>query len=274
MAKNITAKKDTYVSDVAPDYVQGDVGAGTEALSSEALRPPRIKLLQKVSPELDENEDLKPGIFYHDSAEFDLTKKVNIIPCFLTEAYFLFSPQQGGGLLARADDGIHWSPPDTDFEVQFSSKQGGGTTVWTTRKTVAQSGLSRWGTFKPGDPKSPPAATHAINCVVILPDYPDLGPAVLSFMRSGLKIGKKFASNLRMARAPSYGRVFTLTSQTVSGPDGDYLEPRVKPAGFVGDKSLYEAAKETYQAAKAQGVRVDVDMGESSDDDTGKDTAY
>lgn len=269
MAKKSTAVTKKESQEVAPDFMQGHSGQGTEALSSAALKPPRIKLMQSVSPELDENDDLKPGQFLHDSAEIILVSPIKIVPCFLTEAYFLFGPKQGDGLLARADDGVHWSPPDTEFEVNF---KGGGSTVWKTKKTVMGSGLDKWGTFKPSDPKSPPAATHCINCVVMLDEFRELGPCVLSFTRSGLKTGKKFASNLKMANAPSFGRIFELTSVKVSGPEGDYYEPRLKPFGFIQDKEYFESCKSIYEAAKSQGVEVNVDRpGDESDDD---DTNY
>lgn len=259
------AKKSTEVAETknmalaVPDFMKEDIDQklGSEHLSSDALRPPRIKLLQKTSPEIDENEDLRSGIYYHDGAGLDLGKEVLIIPCYLSESYFLFGPKQGDGLLARADDGVHWSPADTEFEVQFDAKQGGGTAVWRTAKTVKKSGLDQWGTFKPDDPKSPPAATHSINVVCLLPEYLEVGPAILSFMRSGNKIGKKFASNVRLARAPSFGRLFTMTSQVVDGPSGAYLEPRFKPTGFVEDEDTYALAKDTYEAVKQRGVQFD-----------------
>jgi hypothetical protein len=139
MARAVAKKEAT---DIAPSFMQDDVGKGTETLSSAALRPPRIKLMQALSPELDENDDLRPGTFFHDSAEIDLGKEVNVIPCFLTEAYLLFGPKQGDGLLARADDGVHWSPPDTDFEVQHKD---GRTAVWDERGRAGLAPQSRTG---------------------------------------------------------------------------------------------------------------------------------
>jgi hypothetical protein len=74
-----------------------------------------------------------------------------------------------------------------------------------------------------------------------------------------------------MARAPSFGRVFTFSSTKVSGPEGDYMEPRYKPNGFVQDEDTYNVAKETYEAAKAQGVQVDLDERSST---AGDDSDY
>jgi hypothetical protein len=262
MAKAVAKIEDNPL--VVPDFMKEYTGQGAEDLSSAALRPPRIKLLQKTSPELDENEDLRSGHYYHDGAAIDLGKELQVIPCYLSEAYFLFGPKMGDGLLARADDGVHWSPPDTDFEVQHKD---GSVATWRTANTVAKSKLDQWGSFNPSDPKSPPAATHSINVVCLLPEFMDVGPAIFSFMRSGLKIGKKFSSNVKLSTAPAFGRLFTFSSQTVDGAEGPYLEPRFKPSGFVQDKDLFAAAKEVYEAAKQRGVQVDP-LDERSDDDS------
>lgn len=261
MAKEVVKQAQAaQVLQEVPEWMKGKAGAGTEALSSNALSPPRLKLIQALSPELEEISGLKPGDFFNNVSQENYGPIVRIIPAYLTEAYFLFTPRVpgvSGGLLARAIDGVHWSPPDGIFEVKVDKK--GTMATWKTRKTVLESGLAEWGTQDPSDKNSPPAATHAINCVVLLPEIMDAGPMVLSFVRSALKTGKKFAGNLAMSRVPAFGRVFELTSLKVEGPSGPYYEPRLKATGFVADQNVYKVAEGTYEAAKAQGV--DVDLG-------------
>lgn len=260
-AKEVVVKKNGFGAvEAIPDFMkQAQPGQGTEGLSSNAMSPPRLKLLQALSPELEEDDTLRPGQFLNSISGASYGEAVMIIPCFLNEAYFLFTPRvpgATGGLLARAIDGVHWSPPDGVFEVLVDKK--GNKAIWKTAQTVAKSGLAEWGTSDPGDKNSPPAAVHALNCVTLLPEHFEDGPMVLSFVRSALKVGKKFAGNLRMSRVPSFGRVFELTSLKVEGPSGPYYEPRVKPAGFVGDVNVYNQAKEVYELAKSVGVDVDI----------------
>jgi len=81
---------------------------------------------------------------------------------------------------------------------------------------------------------------------------------VFSFLRSGLKIGKKFAGNLKMSRVPSFGRMVQLHSQKIDGESGPYLEPRFKPMGFVADVNMFDDAKAVYEMAKKKGVDVDI----------------
>lgn len=246
--------------DAIPDFMkESQPGQGTEGLSQNAMSPPRLKLLQALSPELEEDDTLRPGQFLNSISGISYGEKVMMIPCFLNEAYFLFTPRvpgATGGLLARAIDGVHWSPPNGVFEVIVDKK--GNKATWKTAETVAKSGLAEWGTSDPSDKNSSPAAVHALNCVTLLPEHMEDGPMVLSFVRSALKVGKKFAGNLRMSRVPSFGRVFELSSLKVEGPSGPYYEPRVKPAGFVGDVNVYAQAEEVYKLAKSVGVDVDI----------------
>lgn len=256
MAKSVT--KPEIATQTLPDFLKGQQGGlGAEGLSTNALTPPRLKLIQALSPEVETGA--KPGDFYNNITEANYGPVVSIIPCWLSEVYFLFAPRvpgSTGGLLARAMDAVHWEPPDTEFDVVINKQ--GKHIKWRTAKTVSASGLDRWGTFDPDDPKSPPAATHTINCLTLLPDDAESGPSVLSFLRSSLKIGKKFAGNLKLSRVPSFGRIFQLSSLKVDGQSGPYYEPRVKALGFVGDVAVYDTAREYYEMAKTRGIEVDI----------------
>ena len=258
MTKNaVQSIKD--VSDQVPDFMKNEkAGLGTESLSQDALTPPRLKLAQLVSPELDTIPGLKAGQWFNSLGETNYGDKVLIIPCYLTESYLLFQPRVGdikGGLLARSNDGIHWDPPNVTFEVTIDKK---GTKVkWVTKNTVRESGLAAWGSLDPSDPKSQPAATWSLNTVVMFPEHEEDGPAVLSFMRSGAKVGKKFAGNLKMSRTPSFGRVFELTSEKIGSGGDAYFEPRIRAAGFITRPELYNKGKEIYEMAKERGVQVD-----------------
>ena len=252
-----------------PDFMRSDTGGlGTEGLSQNALSPPRLKLAQAISPEIDIIPDLKAGEYFNSVTEAVYGSKVRIISCFMTESYLLFEPRvpgNNGGLIARANDGIHWDPPNGVFEVVIDKK--GTKVTWKTADTVSKSGLAAWGSFDPSDKKSGPAAVHSLNSIILLPDQLDDGPMAMSFVRSGLKIGKKFAGNLKMSRAPSFGRIFELTSLKVAGPSGDYYEPRVKAAGLVTSEDLYKESRAIYLMAKERGVEVNLDDSERTNED-------
>jgi hypothetical protein len=264
MAKKDEPKQEVAVptaltGEMVPDFMKDKAGLGTEALSGNAFSPPRLKMAQALSPELETMAGLKAGCFFNNMSEISYGEKVGIIPCYLTESYLLFAPRvpgATGGLLARADDGIHWNVPHGEFEVVLDKK--GNKAKWKMAPTVAQSGLANWGTFDPSDKNSPPAATHSINLVCLVADDLDAGPMVFSFVRSALKNGKKFASNLKMSRVPTFGRVFELSAAKVEGPAGPYFEPRTKAIGFVQDQNVYNLAKDVYEMSAKMGVQVNL----------------
>lgn len=258
-----TLQEGGVVSEQLPDFIKrGKAGQGTEALSSNALQPPRLKMAQALTPEITEGilPELKPGNFFSDTTGNIFGSSIKIIPCYFSESYLLYAPKvpgSPGGLLARANDAVHWEPANTEFDVVIDKK---GTRVkWKTAETVIASGLDKWGTFDPSDQKSPPAAVHCLNLLAMLPEHLDEGFLVFSFMRSAVKAGKKFAGNLRISNVPSYGRVFELNSKiTPNDHGGSHFEPLLKAAGFVADKNTFDRAEEVYKMAADRGIEVDV----------------
>lgn len=219
-----------------PAHLQQYGSKGTDSIGMEDIAIPRITLLQAISKEVMEGLG-KPAEFYHLLADQVLGKDITIIPIITTKAYMLFRPREtGGGLLARADDGIHWTPPDAAFSV--SLVQNGPSVTWRTAPTVAESGLADWGSSDPSNPQSLPAATKMLNVLCWLPDFPELSPSVYTLQRSSLKPGKKFVGKLKMSQAPSFGMMFKVTSEKVTGPKGEYFSPVFSGAGFVMDEDL------------------------------------
>jgi len=269
-AKNKAAPPPAKVQEGAmPAFMQGKQGAGLEALDQGDYEVPRIQLIQAVSEQAQDGR-AKPGDFWHTVLEEVLGDTLTIVPIYTSKAYILWRPRppvDAGGILARADDGVNWSPANVEFEVKIDKK--GNTAKWRTAPTVKESGLDQWGTFDPTDPKSQPAATYIINQVVILPDHPNIGPAVLSFQRSSVKPAKKFLGKLRLNPAPSYGRIFEVSSIDESGDSGNYKNFRIEARGHVQDEEDFKTYENWYNVFKKMGgVRVR-DLDKLQDDENG-----
>ena len=266
MAKQeVAVKKENPLADQMPDFMREDIGKGTEAVSASSVETPRLKLIQKISPELDVYNDLRAGEFFHTILEKSLGTEVRICPIYTDERYILWRPQEdGGGILARADDGVHWNPPDATFQVKL--KDGTGVR-WTTRRTVAASGLDRWGSSNPANPDSPPAATKMFSIVCSFPDMPDLPPAVVTLQRSSVTVGKKFMGKLKITRAPSFGLIFTMSAVNETNKAGQgFLNYQFIGDGKVQDETFYRSNREYYELFKAQGVQIrDMDSLQTED---------
>lgn len=241
-----------------PDFMRGDAGMGKENIGREDLETPRLKLIQGQSPELQAYDDLRPGNFLHSAAEFIFDAPFRVVPLYMDRRYILWRPRDaGGGILARADDGVHWWPSKGEFEVVLDKKDGGGKVTWKLAPTVEQSGLANWGTMNLADPNSPPAATLMYTFVFAFPDEPDLMPAAFSFQRSSIKMGRRFNTKLKTSRVPLFGLVFTIGStDETNGRGQTFQNVTITGAGLVEDEGLYQQYKDLHMLFKEDGLAI------------------
>lgn len=252
------------VNEQLPAHMRADMDMGKENIRNEDMDIPRLKLIQGLSKELTLYDDLKAGHFFHSATEmiFDDKEGFRVVPVYFERQYILWRPlENGGGILARAQDGIHWSPSEGSFDVQLDRKDGGAKVTWKVAPTVEKSGLAQWGTMDPNNPNSPPAATLMYNFLLAFPDYPDLMPAVLTFQRSSIKIGRKFITKLKTVRTPLFGTIFRLTSFVDhNAANQDFHNVNLVGAGLVEDPAQYEMYKNLYQSLAGKGMNIrDID---------------
>ena len=109
MTKALAKKEDgaVAISDETPDWMEKDGGKGLDKFDASDIEIPRLVLLQSLSPQVVDGDE-KPGVFYHSVLEEAIGTELLIVPICMTKAYILWKPlHEGGGILARADDGIH-----------------------------------------------------------------------------------------------------------------------------------------------------------------------
>lgn len=251
-----------------PAFMQADAGMGTENMSQADMEVPRLKLIQGTSKELTEYDQLRPGYFFHTAQEHVFDAPFLAVPIFYDKRYLLWRPlDDNGGILARSDDAIHWSPPNVEFTVKLDKKDGGHTVTWTTADTVAQSGLAEWGSQNPNDPNSPPAATLMYNFLLAFPEYPDLMPAAFTFQRSTIKAGKRFITKLRTSRDPIFGRVFQFGATDETNSTGkDFKGVQVTGYGKISDPEAYAGYKALHESFAAMGIRLRDEEGLQGED--------
>lgn len=254
----VATANNTAVGEVAqvPEWMRQDAGKGTENISSADIEIPRIKLLQAISPEIEAFDEAKVGHFWHSISEESLGDTVKVVILLVDQRFILWKPRhEGGGILARADDGVHWNPPNQKFEVQ--PVKGVKTKVtWETKRTVQESGLAEFGSSMPDDPNSQPAATKMYNLLVAFPERPDLGFAIVTLQRAAIKVAKKLLGKLKITQAPSYGIVFDMSSVEQEGNEGPYRNYTFRMAGFVQDPEMYKFLKEAHERFKAEGIQI------------------
>lgn len=275
--KEVTTKEENAVATHVPDFMKEDGGLGTENLDTNDLEIPRLILLQSLSPQVTEGDE-KAGSFFHTILEESLVGKnepLRIVPLYAEIRYMLWKPRwEGGGILARAELGEdgdhHWNPANTKFTVK-PSKDRPDTVVWETTDTVRSSGLDQFGSSNPSDPNSQPAAVKMHNFVVVLPDFPELGPMVYTFQRGTSKTGANFATKVKFADgAPSFGQIFEMKSKLDNSGQGDYYGLSLTRSGYVTDHEQYKSYKKLYENFKSMGVKIKDEEGAQDDGATTK----
>lgn len=245
------------VSTAVPEFMRGDAGRGTENMSQADLETPRLKLLQGISPELEQYREARAGMFLHTASE-QLFETVNTVILWMDRRFILWNPREsGGGILARADDGIHWRPADRLFDVKLDKKDGGHKVQWKTAKTVEQSGLGEWGTMNPKDPDSGPAATLMYNYAIAFPDFPELMPAVVTLQRGAVRVARKFNSKLKTLRCPTFGAIYQLGSDSTTNNVGQgFYIPQFTGIGYVNDQDQYADFETLHEQFKSTGLNI------------------
>lgn len=238
-----------------PAFLQDHAALG--GLGVGDVEVPRLKLLQASSPELTEFNNAKQGEFWHSLIDDRIGSTVRICPIYIDRRFILWRPQEaGGGILARADDGKHWTPVDSEFAVKLKS---GHEVKWRTARTVAASGLHRRGSYNPSDPNSPPAATRMYSIVCSFPDRQDLPPAVVILQRAAIKVATKLIGKLKVLRAPSFGVIIEMASfkdKKDKSLSGEFYNYAFEIVGPVEDRAFYEDNFAQYRFFIEHGLKV------------------
>jgi hypothetical protein len=217
-----------------PAHLQGrpkDVNWGDIDPKQRML--PRIKLMQATSPECAEYPgEAIPGHFWHTTLTIDLGQELLGVPIMRRQTYNLWAPRSPGedrGILARARDYIHWDPPDGVFQVRFPMNPK--TYTWKTAKTVKESGLAEFGSSRPDDPKSAPAAALTFEVLWYLPEYSTLALTLNS--KSGVRPAKQLFSMVDAKPTNPYNQLYRITAFQDRGPSGEaYFGYKYRGAGY------------------------------------------
>ena len=215
-----------------PAYMQGHAPALLKGIDADDLILPRIKLLQAISPEIETYDNAKVGQFFHNVLAEPIGSQFDFIVCSFRKKFLLMAPLgDARKVMARAEDGVHWTPPNASFRVKVKGVKE--EQVWTTKPTVRESGLAEFGSSVAGDPDSKPAAVAIYEYLLYLPERPDLSPIVMSLARSQYKKGKDLNSKITFRNAPLHGMRFTASVVEESGEEGPYKNYLFVSNGFA-----------------------------------------
>lgn len=228
-----------------PAYLAGASGGSNLAgVDASDIALPSIRLLQATSEQPRTFNDAKPGMFWHTGFDMPLGAELDFIICANRKKYVLMAPiNDPRGILARAEDGVHWNPPHGEFEIRLKNQKK--PVVWKLAPTVAESGLAEYGSSNPEDPDSPPAAVLMYEHLVILPAYPELGPCFFTFARSQIKqVRRQLYPKIALhndAGRPMQALRFTASVVEQQGEEGAFFNVAFRASGWASEDEFGRA---------------------------------
>lgn len=221
-----------------PAFLQGrDKQAKIGNVDQTDLIIPRVKLMQKISPELDQFEAAKAGRFWHTVMSVDMGPELSFVPIVVRKTFVLWAPRTDDrGILARASDGLHWDIPDLTFTVK--PKKSPHDVTYKLGKTVhdridGNPALSEFGSSVPGDGNSQPAAALTYEILAYFPDFPELSPAIILNTRSQVKPARDLLTKIEGRPVDHYyGKILAGVVQQ-KGAEGDFYNFRYQLDGYV-----------------------------------------
>lgn len=211
-----------------PEWLaKGDV-RGTEHITRDDLKMPRLQLAQAMSYELDSNkpeyiEDLKQGEFFNDLTHEIYGKgpiEFTVVRADKPRFIEFYPRAEGGGI---KDMNVPLNDPRTLF-----TKDENGLTV-------------------------PPAATKFYDFILML--LPTRELIALSFKMTGLKAAAALNGLLKTRNAPTFAGKYVLTSGNKTNSKGTFKVHVIQNAGWL-DKETFDFAQNVYDGLKDKEISI------------------
>jgi hypothetical protein len=223
---------------VASMDMRGDARQGLENIGQEDLAIPFLKILEKLSPEVDKNKADK----YIDGAEpGDVWDSVNEKLYKQEEGFFV----------------VPLSYKKEDIEWRLRSAGGGLVKVWPQSENImSKTKKSADGKHDMLGPDTEVLST-AQHLVIVVDKQGGAYPAIIAMTKARLKASRKWNSKMTALKfedaqgsytPPSYGTVWRVNTTPESNDQGSWYNWSFNFEQAVENADLYESAKSTRQA--------------------------
>jgi hypothetical protein len=250
-----------------PDWARkASTGAKIGNIDAGDLKPPRLKILAGMSPEITEGTPgAMVGQFWMTILNRNLGPAVTGSLVLLRKSYHVWPPRGGSvmgvdqkGPLATATDGVHWDQPNQKWEVRL---QGNPTVyTWKIGKLVTDFKADKFGSSQDDDPRSKPIATLTYDSLWLV----DIGDgkkqlAVFTASRTGVQPTTNFISTTMMMGVDHFYQRYKIVSKKLTGPTGDpYFSFEYQHIGNIQDEAEGAAMRALYDQYSKSGFIVDL----------------
>lgn len=195
---------------------------GSEAVGTKDLQIPRVDLLQDLSPQIKEDEDVyipgaKPGLLYN-----TLTGEIYGDNCVFIPIFYAFV-----------------------YNLWIDRKKGGGFRGSYPTEALAKAEIPRLAKEEELTEGSYGVVETAINYVYVVKDDGTVEEASIAFARTKLAASRKLNSLVRLAGGARWRRAFTLKSAVKKNNKGTFYVFDVEPIGYI-NEDMYKRASDAY----------------------------
>jgi hypothetical protein len=243
---------------MSPLNFEGDGGAGMENLDKDSVAIPFIKVLQKMSPVCDEDNELyvkgaKPGLFYNTVTE-EMSDRIVVIPCHYERIFNEWIDRDAGG-------GFKGSHTAAEVELMSTERDDKGR-FWLNETNYLMD-----------------TRNHYILVVDV--EKNTVERAIFSMSSTHIKVSKNWLSKISRIKLagsngpftpPSFAHMWEMTTigQTKGNETWKLAQLNLLSVLGEGDEDIYAQAKDFYELVRAGKVKVS----EPTDDSkAGKDFA-
>ncbi len=238
----------------APAFLKGEKPDGFENMEKGDVQMPRIKLLQALSPEVqEEGSELKAGTMVHSAdPSISFGKEVEFIPLgFFKSRMWWKDQKEGGGQECVALDGrTARSPKGQDAEGKPT-------------QNCAECTFKDWNNEAENDDDKKPKCTSYMNFPALVNGV----PIALSFERTKLEAGRKLLTLAQLLGGGGHaiyaGKYKLKVKQDKNNAGQNYFNFSIESAGYVNEEE-YGVCKKLAATFKDRRVQVEVEEGDGS----------
>ena len=219
----------SLVSTQVPQHVKDASNLGNENVKGEHLQTPRVKLLQMMSHEVDENhseylKDAVPGDMVNALTGDNYGKKMYVLNVHFTEAWVVWRRRDKGG-------GYIGSATSAQGAVDLVESQDGS----------------------PDDYETIQTQTHLLLRKNEFTGDIDRTPFLFDFAASKLRVSREWNTQLQKVGGDRFSALWEISSKQTQNRSGQVFQNlEVEYVGWAQDDD-YEKAKELYSSVSQQG---------------------
>ena len=260
MARSVAKKKPAKIAVMSEDMFAADAGVGVNDLGSEDLAIPFLKVLQKMSDELDDLDNAKAGDIYNTVTK-DIVKGkdgVKVVNCAYNLQY------------------IEWEPRGTGTGAPHQIYSAGDTIPQTERgednKDYVVGGNGRY------------LERTAQHYVLVIDEDGITQQALLPMKSTQFKKSKQWNSAMRSLKMkdqkgtlftpPRFAHTWLLETVSEENKNGSWYGWQISKDGVVADPSVYAEAKLFADSIQSGQVNVRHEREENKDTSDDEDTPF